>query len=151
MAVSLYARGFAFANKGDIKSADRDRALLSAIQADAGIKNLDGAGLPATSMAAMSLDLLDGEIARKTGRLPDAIADFTKARAIELALPYTEPPYWHQPVSHILGAALLEAHRAGEAEAVYRDSLTRYRRDAWALFGLAEAPAAQAKPKEAAA
>jgi tetratricopeptide (TPR) repeat protein len=150
-AVSLYARGFAFANKGDIMAAQRDRALLATLQTDADLKKLDGAGVPAPAMAEMSLDLLDGEIARKTGRVADAISDFTKARAIEIALPYTEPPYWHQPVSHILGAALLEAHRASEAEAVYRDSLMRYRMDGWALFGLAQALDAQGKTDEAAA
>ncbi len=102
-------------------------------------------------MAALALDLLDGEIARKSGHLDDAVADFTKARAIEIALPYNEPPDWHQPVSHILGAALLQAHRPAEAEAVYRDSLTRYRTDGWALYGLAQAQAAQGKSADAAA
>ena len=49
------------------------------------------------------------------------------------------PPYWHQPVSHLLGAALLEAKRPKEAEAVYRESLMTYRLDGWAMNGLAQA------------
>ena len=72
-----------------------------------------------------------------------AITHFTAAAAREHALPYTEPPYWHQPVSHLLGAALLEAGRAKEAEAVYRESLMTYRLDGWALYGLALAQDAQ--------
>ena len=75
---------------------------------------------------------------------------FGKAREIERALPYTEPPYWHQPVSHILGAALLAAHRPAEAEAVYRDSLNSYRIDGWALYGLTRALEEQHKANEAA-
>jgi len=65
-------------------------------------------------------------------------------------LPYTEPDYWHQPVSHIYGAALMQAHKPAEAEAVYRDSLTVHRIDGWALFGLAQALEAQGKRAEAA-
>src|SRR5207302_7347750 len=82
--------------------------------------------------------------------LSGAITQFQQARAIELALPYTEPPYWHQPVSHVLGAALMQAKRPAEAEAVYRDSLKTYRDDGWALFGLAQALQAQGKDADAA-
>jgi tetratricopeptide (TPR) repeat protein len=151
LAVAHYARGFAFANKGDFAQARDERSRLALLTGAEGLSKLDGAGTPASKMQEMALDLLDGEIARKSGHLDDAIADFTKARAIELALPYNEPPYWHQPVSHLLGAALLEAHRPAQAEAVYRDSLTTYRLDGWALFGLAQALSAQGKRNEAAA
>jgi tetratricopeptide (TPR) repeat protein len=150
VAVWLYARGFAFANMGDLAHAREAREKLAALKGDTGLALLDSFNTPASSMAQMSLDLLDGEIARKSGHLDEAIADFTKARAIEIALPYTEPPYWHQPVSHLLGAALLQAHRPAEAETVYRDSLMRYRLDGWAQFGLAQALAAQGKTAEAA-
>ena len=101
-------------------------------------------------MLDLSLSLLDGEIARVSGRLDEAVADFRNAAAIERNLPYTEPPYWHQPVSHVLGAALLEDHRPAEAEAVYRDSLKTYRADGWALFGLAQALDAEGRRDEAA-
>ncbi len=63
----------------------------------------------------------------------------SKAQELERALPYTEPAYWHRPVAHLLGAALLEAGKPAEAEAVYRDSLHHYRRDGWALTGLGQA------------
>jgi len=56
-----------------------------------------------------------------------------------------------QPVSHILGAAaLLEAGKPADAEAVYRDRLKTYRANGWALFGLAQALEAQGKTDEAA-
>ena len=148
-AMSLYARGFAHADKGNQKEAKRDRALLAALHVDPA--RYAPFQVPAEKMTALALALLDGEIARKSGHLDTAITEFTKARAIELALPYTEPPYWHQPVSHLLGAALMQAHRYAEAEAVYRDSLSRYRTDGWALFGLAQALDAQGKKDDAAA
>src|SRR6185312_3689228 len=87
--------------------------------------------------------------ARLSGKLDVAIKNFTDAAALEHELPYTEPPYWHQPVSQLLGAALLQAGRAPEAEAVYRKSLMTYRLDGWALFGLAQAQDAQGHHDEA--
>ncbi len=148
-AVSLYARGFAYANKGDLKHARQNRGHLSDLIKNTDFSPYDAAPVPAKTLAQISLALLDGEIARKSGHLDEAIAQFTKARDLEIALPYTEPPYWHQPVSHILGAALMQAHRYAEAETVYRDSLTRYRMDGWALYGLAQALDAQDKKDEA--
>jgi tetratricopeptide (TPR) repeat protein len=148
-AVWLYARGFAHANTGQAKSAadDRDR-LADLITAD--YSRYDASGIPASKMLLLSLTLLDGEIARTSGHMEAAIALFRKAAAIEAALPYNEPPFWHQPVSHVLGAALLQAHRPAEAEAVYRESLKTYRQDGWALFGLARSLDAQGRKAAAA-
>ena len=50
---------------------------------------------------------------------------------------------------HYLGAALLEAGRAKEAEAVYREDLRRNRENGWALFGLWKSLTAQKKGKAA--
>ena len=100
---------------------------------------------PARKMAELGLTLVDGEIARVKGNLTKALVYFKKANDLYDALPYTEPDYWHQPVSHIYGAALLQAHKPAEAEAVYRHSLMDHRIDGWALFGLEQALKAQGK------
>jgi tetratricopeptide (TPR) repeat protein len=149
-AISLYARGFAFANTGNLRAARRDALLLKSL-ADDGFSKYQAAGVPADKMARIALALLEGEVARKAGYLQDAIGEFRQAYVLEQALPYTEPPYWHQPVSHILGAALLQAKEYPEAEAIYRDSLKSYRLDGWALHGLALALDGQGKRDEAAA
>ena len=147
-AVWLYAQGFAHANLGDIKAARSDRAQLRKITIGV-FARYEAAGLPAQPMTKLALALLDGEIARKSGAATAAIKHFRHAAALEQALPYTEPNWWHQPVSHLLGAALLDAGQAKEAEAVYRDSLKTYRRDGWALNGLAQALSAQGRTAEA--
>jgi tetratricopeptide (TPR) repeat protein len=149
LAVWLYARGFAYANTGDLAAArgDRDR-LARLVSAD--YARFDPAGVPARQMVGMTLALLDGEIARTAGQLDEAVTDFKNASMLEQSLPYTEPPYWHQPVSHLLGAALIQAHQPAEAEAVYRESLKTYRADGWALFGLAQALDAEGKRADAA-
>jgi len=149
LAIWLYARGFAHANTGDLAAAGADRDRLAGL-VSADYSRFDPSGLPARQMVGMSLALLDGEIARVSGHLDEAVAHFKDAAALEAGLPYTEPPYWHQPTAHLLGAALIQARRPAEAEAVYRQSLKTYREDGWALFGLAQALEAQGKTAEAA-
>ncbi|WP_293679035.1 hypothetical protein [uncultured Phenylobacterium sp.] len=147
-AMWLYARAFAHANLGQLPAARADRARLATLQ-KAKFDRYDAFNVPAAGMIAVALASVDGEIARKSGDLPGAVAHFRKAHALEVKLPYTEPAYWHRPVTHLLGAALLEAGKPAEAETVYRDSLEGYRRDGWALAGLAAALKAQGKTAEA--
>ena len=145
----LYARAFAHADTGALKAAKADRRRL-ARQLKADFTRYVAAGVPAQPMLETALAAVDGEIARKSGDLPGAAAQFRRAMTLEHALPYTEPAYWHRPIAHLLGAALLEGGKPAEAEAVYRESLTSYRRDGWALMGLIQALKAQGKATEAA-
>jgi tetratricopeptide (TPR) repeat protein len=148
-AVWTYAQGFAHANTGDLKAAQADRRRLAALTR-ADFKRYQEAGIPAAEMTRLALALLDGEIARVSGDLAGAIARFRDAAAVEKSLPYTEPPYWHQPTAHLLGAALMQVGQPAEAESVYRESLKTYRMDGWSLFGLAQALEAQGKSDDAA-
>src|SRR5471032_3097680 len=116
LVIAHLARGFAYANKSDLTNAQAERRALAALVNDPALAGL--AGIPAKDMAQISLDELDGEIGRTSGNLDTAISAFTSAASREHALPYTEPPYWHQPVSQLLGAALLQAGRPQQAEAV---------------------------------
>jgi tetratricopeptide (TPR) repeat protein len=147
-AVWLHARAFAHANLGDLAAAQADRDQIARL-VSADYARYDAYGIPARPMVSMALALADGEIARKAGRLDEAVKHFRDAAALEHSLAYTEPPYWHQPVSHLLGAALMDAGRPAEAEAIYRDSLKSTRDDGWALFGLAQALGAQGRRAEA--
>ena len=69
----------------------------------------------------------------------------TRTRSI-----YQEPPDWHAPVRQNLGAVLLAAGRADEAEAVYWEDLRKNPGNGWALFGLLQALKAQGKNDDAA-
>ena len=149
-AVDLYAKGVAYAATGDPKKAQAERDELAAVLAVSDFGRYDAAGMPGKQMTILALQLLDGEIARAHGDLEAAVEHFRAAYDLQRNLPYTEPPWWHQPVAHVLGAALLEAHRPAEAEKVYRESLAFYRGDGWALFGLAQALQAEGKTAEAA-
>jgi tetratricopeptide (TPR) repeat protein len=138
LAIAHLAHGFAALNTGDKIGAAQDMVALSALADDPAIAGYSKL-FPADKMVLIAKAQLAGEAARLGGDTEGAIQDFTQARDLEEALPYTEPPYWHQPSSHLLGAVLLQAGRAKEAADVYKRSLTFYRQDGWALFGLAQA------------
>jgi cytochrome c-type biogenesis protein CcmH/NrfG len=64
---------------------------------------------------------------------------------LEDGLPYMEPPFSYMPMRHGLGAAMLAAGKAAEAEGVYRDDLRRNPGNGWSLLGLAQSLQAQGK------
>src|SRR5438128_7079325 len=95
--------------------------------------------------------MLAGEILYREGKSEEAVAALREAVGREDRLRYIEPPDWIQPVRHALGAALMDAGRHAEAEAVYREDLARYPENAWSLYGLARSLRLQGKRDEAAA
>lgn len=104
----------------------------------------------ASTMLDIATHVLAGELAGVHGETDQMIAELEEAVAIQDGLHYIEPPAWHYPMRHNLGAALLELGRAEEAEAVYREDLRQYPNNGWSLFGLAESLKAQGKTAEAA-
>ena len=95
-----------------------------------------------------ALTLADIALAQK--QLPAAIKHLRAAVAAQDVLKYTEPPYWDFPTREFLGAALLKANKAKEAEQVYRDDLKEWPKIGWSLYGLAQALERQGKKREAA-
>lgn len=145
-----YARAIALAAKGRLDDA---KAALGELDKIAAATPADaGAGLNmAKDVFAVASLVAQGEIARASGRTDEAIARFREAVAKEDRLAYDEPADWFVPVRHQLGAVLLAAGKAREAEATYREDLVRHPKNGWALFGLAQALRAEHKDAEAAA
>jgi len=82
---------------------------------------------------------------------PDqALAALRQAVAAEDYLAYNEPRDWFFPVRQLLGAALLQAGKPGEAEQAYRQDLRQNPDNGWALYGLGAALRAQGKSAAAA-
>lgn len=141
-AMVYYARGVALAAKGRLPEAGIALDSLRAIAA--GVTSS-----PHKEVAQIAVHALLGEIHARRGLTDGAIQHFRAAMAIEDGLSYMEPPYWHYPIRHSLGAALLHAGRAAEAEGVYREDLKRFPENGWSLFGLRQSLAAQGKSAEA--
>jgi tetratricopeptide (TPR) repeat protein len=80
------------------------------------------------------------------GHHPDeSISLLREAVAKEDGLAYDEPKDWFFPVRQLLGAELMAAGRAPEAEEVYRKDLELNPANGWSLFGLQAALRSQKK------
>ncbi len=150
-AIGHYARGVAFAAKGDFGAAQAALDTVKQIAA-AGTAGYASVGwtTPSTNLQ-IAEHALAGEIAAREGKHEDAIVHFQAAQKIEDEQLYTEPPDWYYPIRHSLGAVLLKAGKPADAEKLYRQDLKRFPENGWALFGLAQALHAQNKHEEAAA
>jgi tetratricopeptide (TPR) repeat protein len=100
---------------------------------------------------AVAILVARARIAAAQGADIEPITLLRQAVAAEDKLAYDEPADWFMPVRHLLGAALLKAGRASEAETIYREDLQRYPNNGWALYGLAQSLRAQARSEEATA
>ena len=143
-----YARGLGFIAR---RRLDRAAAELAALQEvmkhEAFTTTLKD--LPLLTNLQLASRTVEGELLAARGNADDAVRVLREAVAIEDALPYSEPPVWHQPLRQVLGAVLLEAGRPAEAETVYREDLTAFRENGWSLFGLARSLDAQGRHAEA--
>jgi len=148
-ALQHYARGVAFAAKD--KLADSEKELQAFLEARARVTKQGSFG---NNTGADVLDVaervLRGELLFRAGKREEGIALLREAAAREDALRYNEPPDWIQPVRHPLGAALLQAGRFAEAEAVFREDLAKLPDNGWGLYGLQRALQMQKKRAEAA-
>jgi tetratricopeptide (TPR) repeat protein len=147
-----FARGTALAKTGKIDEADAERKLLAAAIAAVPQTAAFGGGGWATATDALTIAVssLDARIAGARGEHDRAIKHWQLAVAAADKLPYDEPPVWFYPVRESLGAALLAAGRAADAERVFRDDLVKHPRNARALFGLQAALVKQAREADAA-
>jgi tetratricopeptide (TPR) repeat protein len=146
-----YARGMAMTATGKLNEANQELDGLRSIAAQ---KSMDGFRVTfsrngAKAILEIAVEVLAGELAAKHGDYEQAIARLHRAVLLEDNLIYNEPPDWHVPVRQSLGAVLLEAGRAPEAEAVYWQDLGLNRENGWSLFGLMQSLRAQGKEEQA--
>ncbi len=143
-----YARGAAFAGKGQLDEARAELALLEAAAADPALKELLFPAAPASTLLELASVVLKAELAAREGKHAEALAALEAAKALEYGLNYTEPPSWYLPVRQIQGSALLAMNEPGKAELAFREDLAIYPENGWALFGLAQSLRAQGKPAD---
>ena len=144
-----YAQGLAAAATGDVKAARKHLKTLGKLRRNPELADIRISFAQATDLVRLTEHLVAGEIAAVRGRAERAIEEMRSAVALQDSLRYAEPPAFHYPVRHSLGAVLLEAGQASEAEAVYRQDLKHNPHNGWSLFGLAEALRAQDRAEEA--
>jgi tetratricopeptide (TPR) repeat protein len=147
-----FARGMALSATGRVDDAAAELAELTKIMDDRALDQ------PVTSsvnsgraILRIAPEVLAGEIAAKRKDWDVAVQHLDRAVRYEDALVYNEPPDWPAPARQTLGAVLLAAGRAGEAETVYWEDLRRNPGNGWSLYGVSRALEAQGKTDDAAA
>jgi tetratricopeptide (TPR) repeat protein len=143
-----YARGLAHTAQGKADSAAVERdsliAITVAIPADKMVSQNS-----AREVLEVAVSHLAGEMAAQAGRTDLAVKQLQKAVRREDELNYDEPPAWYMPLRQRLGAVLLAAGRAKEAEKIFRSDLVHRPENGWSLHGLAQSLRAQNRKKEA--
>ncbi|MBI3131252.1 MAG: hypothetical protein HYZ13_07835 [Acidobacteria bacterium] len=142
-------RGTAFAATGKVEEALREQAAFEEARAKVPEGSSWGSNA-AGPVLQVAKAYLAGEIAFRQGNVEAAVAHLGEAAKQEDALKYDEPPACVIPARHALGAVLLSAKRAKEAEAVYRADLKAYPGNYWSLVGLRQALSAQGRKADAA-
>ena len=135
--------------RSDVDSAKTEQAGLPRRSKRNSPRKPSSAKTAAADLLGMAEKMLEGEILYRKVRPMRRLPLSAKPSAVKTHLHYMEPPDWIQPVRHALGAALMDAQRYAEAEAVYRDDLAHYPENGWSLYGLSQSLRRQGKNDEA--
>jgi tetratricopeptide (TPR) repeat protein len=142
-----FGQGMAQVRKGNLAEAQHHAEALARAAVDPTFeKYFVGPQHALSRTLKVAERVLAGELAAARKDYAGAVAALDRAVELEDAIVYYEPPLWHQPVRHTLGAVLLKAGKAARAEEVYRADLKRNPGNGWALYGLSRALKAQRKP-----
>jgi tetratricopeptide (TPR) repeat protein len=145
-----YARGMSYLGTDSLARAKQELESLKAIASNETLNEVTIWDMNTTQeLMQIASRVLEGEIFAQENKYDQAIAMLNEALAIEDNLQYNEPPDWFFPVRHNLGAVMMEANQAVEAEQVYRADLKEFPKNGWALFGLHQSLLAQGREDEA--
>ena len=146
-----FARAMALTATGRLSDAEQELAELKKVVGDPTLKaQVTFSNNSGVAILRIAPEVVAGEIAAKRKDWDRAVLHLDRAIRYEDSLIYQEPPDWHAPVRQNLGAVLLEAGRADEAEAVFWEDLKKNPGNGWSLLGLTQALEAQGKKEDAA-
>jgi tetratricopeptide (TPR) repeat protein len=134
-----YARGVAFAFKGDLGAALSEAEAIEHLIDKADMSELEKQYLPARSVLGIAKNVVKARIAQAERHYAKAERHLNEAIRLQDGISYMEPPYWYYPVRQTLGAVLLQQGRAAEAVDAFEKALQETPRNGWALWGLLNA------------
>ena len=145
-----FARALADANTGKLDEARAELATFHALMPATAKIFLSAQG-PHNGKVIPEImaDLAEANITAAQLQHEASVGYLRNAVLLEDSLEYDEPPDWIYPLREPLGAALLAAGKASEAESVFREDLKHNPRNPRSLFGLSESLKAQGKAAEA--
>lgn len=131
-----FARGLAYATKGDTIEARREADRLDGYRQDPEATHRILHNNTVAQLLELDSTMMRGEIAYRDGNYEEAFTLLRKAVQLQDNLNYDEPWGKMQPTRHALGGLLLEQGHVGEAEEVFRTDLDFHPKNPWALVGL---------------
>jgi len=148
-AIWHYGQGRAWIAEGDLVRAGAELGQLRRIAEQPQLAQLKMEFNFSDDLVRIAERVLTGRLEAAQGRYGRAVEALREAVRGEDALTYGEPPEWSVPSRLDLGEVLLEAEDYAEAERIFRESLTQFPRNGWALRGLGSALRAQGREREA--
>ena len=142
-----YARAIALQRTGKLSEARAEAALFESARQKVTPETLVVSFNNGPTVLAMVSHLLQGQLADS---VDEAVKHLGMAATAQDALTYDEPEPWPWSVRETLGAVLLKAGRAAEAEKVFRLDLEKNPGSGRTLFGLMTSLEALGRPAEAA-
>lgn len=145
-AITYYAKGVAFAAKGNVQEGLSQQQLFN----EAVARVPESRTLfnnTCSDILAIAREMLNGELLYRKGQFDAAFQSLRSSIHLEDNLPYDEPWGWMQPTRHAYGALLLEQGHVEQALEVYRSDLglvdtlpraLRHPNNVWALHGAHE-------------
>lgn len=150
LAMYHYARGMAYANTGSLPAANGELEKLRLLKETDEVQGLMIWEInSASDVCNIAALVLEAEIETKEGDVESAIEHLKDAVAIEDQLNYNEPPDWFFSVRHILGEVYMNLDRYADAEKIYREDLTYWVKNGFALNGLHHSLQKQGRSSEA--
>jgi tetratricopeptide (TPR) repeat protein len=144
-----YARAMALVGLDRLDEAEQELARLNNVLTNPALAGqITFSANSGLAVLRIAPHVIAGEIAAKRKDWDLATRHLERAVRYEDTLIYQEPADWHAPVRQTLGAVLLEANRADEAEAVFWEDLKKNPESGWSLFGLVQALERQGKHDE---
>jgi predicted Zn-dependent protease len=146
-----YARALAAANTSKQDQARTELAALRNTAPAMGKIVINSSGRPHNSEVIPQImsEIVEASLANAQYQTDTVVAHLQRAVSLEDTLDYDEPPNWLAPTRESLGAALLKAGKARQAEAVFREDLKRNPHNPRSLFGLDETLKSEGKTAEA--
>lgn len=142
-----YARALALQMTGRSSEARSEAAAFESTRANVPAETMVVSFNNGPTVMAMVSHLLQGQLAAS---VDEAVTHLEMAAAAQDALNYDEPEPWPWSVRETLGAVLLKAGRAAEAEKVFRKDLEKNPASGRTLFGLTKSLEAQGRTAESA-
>lgn len=146
--LSLWSKGMAFANTGDVTMAKLNLGRMRQGMNNPDLKIVMTPFNAPFNACIVAEKILEGTIYEKTGDFKKAIISYKQAVKYEDALIYTEPRDWLIPSRHYLANAQIKIKYYAASQNILLEDLKQNPANFYALFAMEQALKKQGKKKE---